>query len=161
MSSMYLDEDAVSQLLKDENPVIYAFYELDSPNHPGDVSFGTSIVYPGKVGSEYFFTKGHFHVILDTAEVYYCLNGQGYLLIENPEGESRAMPVMAGQAAYVPKRYAHRSINTGKVPFVTFFAFRSDAGHDYASLESMGFKKRMIEKNGIPTVIDTQSRGVV
>jgi glucose-6-phosphate isomerase len=33
-------------------------------------------------------TKGHFHTILETAEVYYTLSGEGFMLLENPEGDS-------------------------------------------------------------------------
>ena len=59
-----------------------------------------------------------------------------------------------GQAAYVPKRYAHRSINTGSTPLVTFFAFRGDAGHNYGTIETKGFRKIVVEKNGQPEIID-------
>lgn len=52
--------------------LVYEFYELGAPEHPGDIAFGTSIVYPGTVGGEYFMTNGHFHTILETAEVYIC-----------------------------------------------------------------------------------------
>ena len=37
--------------------LVYEFYELGAPEHPGDIAFGTSIVYPGTVG-EYFMTTG-------------------------------------------------------------------------------------------------------
>ena len=53
----------------------------------GDVAYGTSVVAPGKVGDEYYMTKGHFHTVLDTAEIYFCLAGRGYMLMENPEGD--------------------------------------------------------------------------
>ncbi len=68
-------------------------------------------------------TKGHFHTILDTGEVYYCLAGQGAMLMETPEGEVSLVEMKPGEAVYVPPRWAHRSINTGKEPLVTFFAF--------------------------------------
>jgi glucose-6-phosphate isomerase len=100
-------------------------------------------------------TKGHFHTILETAEVYYCLSGQGYMMMENPEGDWRALALEAGKAIYVPARYAHRSINVSPdKPLVTFFVFRADAGHDYGSIESKGYRKLLVEKDGQPTVID-------
>ena len=79
---MYFDDEAYHQLVKKGDPLVYEFYELDTRT-PGDIAFGTTVIYPGKVGREYFMTKGHFHEILDTAEIYYCLSGQGYLLMEN------------------------------------------------------------------------------
>lgn len=30
---------------------------------PGGLYFGITRIYPGKVGDEYFMTKGHFHAI--------------------------------------------------------------------------------------------------
>jgi len=133
---------------------VYEFYELNLTEHPGDLDFGASIVYPGKAGNEYFMTKGHFHAILDTAEVYYCLRGRGYMLMENPEGEWYAEELTPGKAVYVAKRFAHRSINTGGETLVTFFVYRADAGHDYGTVLSKGFRKLVVEKDGEPAIID-------
>ncbi len=125
------------------------------PENSGDIAYGTSMVYPGKIGDEYFMTKGHFHTILDTAEVYHCLGGHGYLLMESPEGDCEAREMTPGVAVYVPGRYAHRSINVSPTEkLVTFFAFRADAGHDYGTIESKGFRKLMVDRAGTPTLID-------
>lgn len=154
MINMYYDTDAVYKTLRQEDPLIYEFYELGSPQLPGDLSFGTTILYPGKINTEYFMTKGHFHTILDTAEVYYGLSGEGYMVLENPEGDTREIPISPGKAVYVPKRYAHRTVNTGSVPLVLFFVFDSDAGHDYRSIETKGYHKLIIEKDGKPCIIN-------
>jgi len=37
----------------------------------GELLFGVSIVHPGKVGNEFYMTKGHFHTVLETAEIYH------------------------------------------------------------------------------------------
>ena len=141
-------------MVADHNPLVYEFYELGMPADAGDLAFGTSITYPGTVGGEYFMTKGHFHSILETAEVYYCLQGHGYMLMENPEGKWDYQEVTPGNAVYVPKRFAHRSINIGNDPFVTFFCFRGDAGHDYKTIETTGFRKVVVEKDGKPEIIN-------
>ncbi len=154
MKGMFADDKALEEILKNGNPMAYEFYELGLPETPGDLLFGTSIVYPGKVGNEYFMTKGHFHTILDTAEVYYCLSGKGYMLMENPEGDWDAQYMEAGNAVYVPKRYAHRSVNVGTEPLITFFVFRSDAGHDYGTIETKGYRKLIVEKDGKPEIVD-------
>lgn len=154
MKGMYLDDAAFDEILEKDNPLIYEFYELGAPENAGDLAFGTSITYPGKVGDEYYMTKGHFHTILETAEVYYCISGEGKMLIESPEGDVSLHDMTPGQAIYVPKRYAHRSINTGNTPFITFFAFRGDAGHDYGTIETKGYRKLLVEKEGKPTLID-------
>lgn len=100
-------------------------------------------------------TKGHFHTVLETAEVYYCLSGHGYMLMENPEGDWDAQKLKPGLSVYVPGRFAHRSINVSNTqPLITFFAFPGHAGHDYGAIESKGFRKLIIEENGQPTITD-------
>lgn len=153
MKDMYWDTQAAEDILKTDDPVIYEFYELGCPERPGDLSFGTTILYPGKVGREYYMTKGHFHTVLETAEIYYTLDGEGYMVMENPEGHTLEMPLKKGQAVYVPRRYAHRTVNTGDCPLVLFYTFAADAGHDYGTIESKGYHNLIVEDNGQPSVI--------
>jgi glucose-6-phosphate isomerase len=160
MKGMFADVEAYEKTLRGGDVMIYEFYELGAPEDAGDVAFGTSITYPGTVGREYFMTKGHFHTILETAEVYYTLSGEGFMLTENPEGDVAAHVLEPGKAVYVPKRYAHRSVNTGDSPLVTFFAFRGDAGHDYATIETKGFRKLILKgAGGKPEVVDNPKWG--
>ena len=154
MKGMFNDEEALQRMLAKEDTLIYEFYELGAPEDAGDIAFGTSITYPGKVGDEYFMTKGHFHTILETGETYICMRGHGYMLLENPEGEWSAQELTPGKAVYCPKRWAHRSINVGSEPLVTFFAFRADAGHDYGTIEKKGYRKLIVEKNRKPEIVD-------
>ncbi len=154
MVSQYADENAASKLVADGDPVIYEFYGLDLPEKSSDLQFGSTTIYPGKVGDEYYMTKGHFHTILDTAEVYYCLSGKGAMMMETPEGDVSCVDLTPGDALYVPGRWAHRSINTGTEPLVMFFVYRSDAGHDYGTIEEKGYRKLLIEKDGSPVMID-------
>ncbi len=155
MRGMFFDDKAYGELVGQEDRVVYAYHALEIPQTAGDLSFGFSILYPGKVGNEYHFTKGHFHSILDTAEVYFCARGHGYLLLENKEGDCRMLEMAPGRVGYVPRGYAHRSINVSQSePFTTFFTYRADAGHDYATIETKGMRKLLVEKGGIPTLVD-------
>jgi glucose-6-phosphate isomerase len=155
MKGMFADASAYEKAVQAGDPLIYEFYELGAPETPGDLAFGSSITYPGKVGNEYYMTKGHFHTILETAEVYYTLSGEGFMLLENPEGDTSLQPLSPGNALYVPPRYAHRTINTGEVPLVTFFVFRGDAGHNYGAIETKGYRKLVVEgPEGKPKMID-------
>lgn len=154
MKGMYADDAAFEAAVQNNDPLVYEYYELDVPETPGNLLFGTSILYPGKVGNEYYMTKGHFHTILETGEVYYCLRGHGAMLMENPEGDWDIQYFTPGQAVYVPPRYAHRSINLGNEPLVTFYAYRADAGHDYGTIETKGYRKLVVEKDGKPEIID-------
>ena len=154
MKEMFLDQAAAEEILKEEDPLIYEFYELGCPERAGDVLFGTTILYPGKVGNEYYMTKGHFHTLLETAEVYYTLGGEGVMVMEDPEGDTIERPLRKGEAVYVPRRYAHCSVNTGSEPLIMFFAFDANAGHDYGTIETKGYHKLIVEKDGQPAVVD-------
>lgn len=155
MEGMYLNNNTLKNMIKKKDILVYEFYELGIPEDPGELAYGTTILYPGKVDHEYFMTKGHFHSKINTAEIYYCIRGHGYLLMENSEGEVELQEMTPGVSVYVPLGFAHRSINISDTePFVMFFVFRADAGHDYKTIETKGFRKLIIEKDGKPQVID-------
>lgn len=155
MTNMFAHSNIAQRLAMTENPLVYEFYDLHIPQKDTNLSFGTSIVYPGTVGNEFFMTKGHYHCILDTAEVYYCLAGRGLMLMENKEGDVRYEQMSEGVAVYVPGGYAHRSINISlDETLVTFFVFRADAGHDYGTIEERGFRKLVISDGSGFAVVD-------
>lgn len=160
MNGMFADEAAYTEQVSKKDVLVYEFFDMGVPESEKEIAYGTSITYPGKVGEEYFMTKGHFHTVLDTAEVYYCLSGHGYMLMENPEGDWEARELTPGMALYVPRCYAHRSINISATePLVTFFAFPGHAGHDYGTIETKGFRKLIVERNGKPEIIDNPKWG--
>lgn len=155
MRGMFADDEAFDKLMEEGDRMVYEFHGLPIPEQEGDLSFGCSIVKPGKVGDEYYMTKGHFHTKLETGEVYYCMSGHGYMLMENPEGDWLAEELLPGHATYVPRRYAHRSINVDpQNDLVTFFVYAADAGHDYGTIETKGYRKLLVERDGKPTIID-------
>ncbi len=154
MKKMFLDEKRAEEILEKNDPLVYEFYELGCPERKGDLAFGTSIIYPGKVGEEYYMTKGHFHTMLDTAEVYWCLSGEGYMVMENMGGDTLEMPMKTGEAVYVPRGYAHRTVNTGTEKLVVFWTFQADAGHDYGTIETKGYHKLIVEKDRKAVIVD-------
>ena len=127
---------------------MYEYHQLNAPRDPGDVAFGVTTLYPGVVGSEFYMTKGHFHGVLETGEVYYALQGSGLLLTEDRHRHTRWRPLAPGRAAYAAKGFAHRMVNTGDEPLVCFFAYRADAGHDYKTIEQSGFRKLVLRTEG-------------
>lgn len=145
MKNQYLDESAYKEMIKKEDSILYEVYEKLVPKKEGELIQGLTIVHPGKVGREYFMTKGHFHSILDTAELYFCFSGNGYMLMETPEGDCRAVKLLADTAVYIPGGWAHRSVNVGKADLVMLFVYPAHAGHDYATIETSGFRKLIIE----------------
>ena len=154
MRGQYLDTAAYEAMLAAEDTLLYEVYEFQRPQVAGELLHGISIVHPGRVGDEYFMTKGHFHTVLDTAEVYYCLHGEGYMVMETPEGDWAVEPLRPGHVLYVLPRWAHRSVNTGDDDLVTLFAYPGHAGHDYGTIERQGFRKLVVARDGRPVVVD-------
>jgi glucose-6-phosphate isomerase, archaeal len=155
MKNQFLDQEAYQRMFKANDQVLYEVYEIRRPEVAGELLQGISIVHPGKVGDEYFMTKGHFHTVLDTAEVYYCLRGEGFMVMENPEGEWSVEPLLSQKVLYVPPRWAHRSINTSpSEDLVTFFVYPGNAGHDYGSIEVQGFRKLVLDCGNGPQIVD-------
>jgi len=155
MKGQFLDTEAYEAMLAEDDALLYEVYEIKRPEVAGELLNGLSIVHPGKVGDEYFMTKGHFHSVLETSEVYYCLKGEGAMVMETPEGEWAVEPLRPNSVLYVPPRWAHRSVNTSLTEdLVTFFVYPGHAGHDYGTIETQGFRKLVVERNGVPTIID-------
>ncbi len=149
LKGYFNDREAYQSMLGVEEAVLYDVYELHRPELAGELLHGISIIHPGKVGSEYFMTKGHFHTVIETSEVYHCLKGEGVMIMETPEGEWAVEPLSSGKVLYVPPRWAHRSVNTGAdEDLVMFFAYPGNAGHDYGSIERQGFRQLVTEIDG-------------
>jgi len=155
MRGLFSEEGALEAVLGREDPVLYEFYTLQRPEVSGELLHGVSVVHPGTVGAEYYMTKGHFHRVLETAEIYCCLSGEGVMVMETPEGDWAVEELRPGRVLYVPPRWAHRSVNTCRdSDLVTFFVYPGHAGHDYESVEKQGFRKLMMEREGRPEIVD-------
>jgi len=155
MRGQYQDGHAYEEMLKNEDTVIYEVYEVRRPEIAGEFLMGVSVVHPGMVGAEFFMTKGHFHRLIDTAEVYLCLSGEGFMLMETPEGDASVNPISPGRVLYVPPRWAHRTVSTSRQQdLVFFFAYPANAGHDYGTIEKKGFRKLVMEVEGQVQVVD-------
>ena len=81
--------------------MLYEVFELKRPEVAGELLHGVSVLHPGKIGDEYYMTKGHFHTVLETGEIYHCLQGQGYMVMETPEGEVAVEALYPGRVLYV------------------------------------------------------------
>lgn len=153
MRGHYKDADALEQVIADGNPVHYRVYEKAVPEVAGHLLFCVSALEPGTVGGEYFMTKGHYHTVPDTAETYLALRGQGYMLMKTAQGDCAWQFMMRGRIVYVPPHWAHRSINTGGEPLVSFCVYPAHAGHNYGDIETEGFPRRVVNREGCPTFI--------
>jgi len=154
LRGQFSDEGAYGAALARDDALLYEVYELARPAVAGELLHGLSIVHPGKVGDEYYMTKGHFHAELATGEIYHCLRGLGMMVMETPEGAWAVEPLAPGKVLYVLPRWAHRSVNTGEEDLVTLFVYPGNAGHDYGTIERRGFRKLVVERDGAPRVVD-------
>lgn len=146
LAGIYADEAAFARLLQGGDRVVYAVEDLKPNSNPGDMIFGITRMAPGRVGNEYFVTRGHIHARANRPEIYYGESGQGLMQLESPDGEVRILPIGPRTVCYVPPFWIHRSINVGGDDLVMTFAYPADSGQDYDIIaRSNGLKQRIID----------------
>jgi glucose-6-phosphate isomerase len=147
MRGYYADEQALENLIAGDNPIHYEVFEVPVPEEDGHLMYCISKLQPGVVGEECFMTKGHYHTRPETGEIYLALRGEGFMMMKTVDGQCRWEPMRRGRMVYVPPYWAHRSINTGTDPLVSFCVYPGDAGHNYGDIASEGFPARVFLRN--------------
>ena len=155
MKEAFIDQAAAeAALARGEDPRIVEVYMAPVPHGEGFLMANINVVYPGKVGMEYFMTKGHIHDDPDHApEIYITVKGTGKLLMQNLAGEYSVLDMAEGLINYIPAPFAHRCINTGSQPLVYLGVFPADTERDY-SFDSKNFKKLVVERDGQAALVD-------
>lgn len=150
LTGIFQDQETFDQM--DMEQIAYAVQSWlpVAEGTPGGLFFGISTIYPGKVGSEYFMTKGHFHAKSDRAEFYWGVQGKGMLILMDRERNTWAEEVYPGSLHYIGSEIAHRLANTGSENLVVGACWPSDAGHDYHEIAVNGFSARLLEVGGKP-----------
>ncbi|MCR9136376.1 MAG: glucose-6-phosphate isomerase [Alphaproteobacteria bacterium] len=149
LDGIYQDAEAFARAVTAEgNKVVYAVNEMRPKQARGDLIFGTTFMQPGKIGREFYMTRGHIHATANRPEVYYGERGEGLMLMESPEGETRILDVRPRIAVYVPPMWIHRSVNIGNVPLVMSFFYPSDSGQDYEIIARSGGMATCIVADG-------------
>lgn len=160
LSMMFADKDAVEQAYKKGDPIIYEIFYHGFKTSVSDMALGTTRIQPGKIGDEFHMTKGHFHAAEDEPEIYFCVKGRGYLLLEAKNGEFRAEEWTLGTISHIPPMWAHRVVNTGNEPLVFVASYHLAAGHDYEPIVERGFQKRLVEKDGEAVFVENEQRKI-
>lgn len=149
MRGYYRDEKDLDRIVTTlGDPVHYEVLESNIPEEYGHLRVVISRLQPGRVGDEFFMTKGHYHTVSETAEVYLCLRGEGIMVMKTSEGHAREERMARQRLVYVPPHWAHRSVNTGAEPLVSLCVYPGEAGHNYGDIVDQGFPQRVIYKNG-------------
>lgn len=145
VTNIFMNEEKVKEIQESSDPIIYTVGEVEVPNEEGHLSFGVSRIYPGKVGNEFYMTKGHYHKDKDGSEVYICLEGKGYLLVQSKDKQLINFYMDKGSVVYVQPGWAHRTVNCGKEFFTCLYFVPANAGHDYESARNNGFEMSVVE----------------
>jgi glucose-6-phosphate isomerase, archaeal len=155
MRGHYADAPALEALIARGDPVLYEVFEKDIPEEPGHLRVCISKTLPGVVGEECFMTKGHYHQVPGTAEVYLCLRGEGLMLMKLPSGQCAWEQFRPGRMVYVPPFWGHRTVNTGDGPLISFCVYPGEAGHNYGDIEKEGFPVRVFKRGGKVEIVPT------
>lgn len=156
LTGLYRDAEALkSYLAKNGDTIAYEVVDYRKPE--SDLAFGTTIMSPGKIGDEFFMTRGHFHIRRECGEIYYTQVGDGLLLLESREGETRTVAMKPGVCAFIPPDWAHRSINVGKGKLIFVWACATDAGHQYGEILERGMRNFVVDREGTPVLVANPS----
>jgi glucose-6-phosphate isomerase len=155
MPGLFADTAAYDSALANDDPVLYSLTSVEPAQGEGQLHYGLGLIRPGRIGAEYYMTKGHFHAWRAAAEVYIGLSGSGLMMLEHEtSGACQVLPFSANRVIYVPGFTAHRTINTGTVPLSYLGVYPAQAGHDYGAIGHRNFKKVVVALNETPTPID-------
>lgn len=119
----------------------------------GAILWGNTTLLPGKIGDEYFMTRGHWHRKRDRGELVVCVSGHGALLLMTEQRETRMEALSPGSTHYVHGHMAHRTVNTGGEPLVFLCAWPADCGHEYDEIREGGFSRLLLDKDGTPGLV--------
>lgn len=154
----FADEAACRAILAKGDPVIYTVSTFGPVQGEGQLHCTLGMLMPGRIGAEYYLTRGHLHTWRPAAEFYIGLCGEGMILLENEvTGETRLVPLVPNSAVYVPGFTAHRTINTGNVPLTYLGIYPASAGHDYDAIAEHNFRKVVVAVDGQPTLMDREA----
>jgi glucose-6-phosphate isomerase, archaeal len=156
MRGHYRNEKALEAQIAAGDPVQYEVFEMKIPQQAGQLQFCISKTNPGTVDGECFMTKGHYHAVPGTAEIYLCLRGEGYMLMKLADGTSAYERFLPGRMVYVPPFWAHRTVNTGDEPLISFCAYPGEAGHNYGDIEKEGFPLRVFKRAGKVEIVSNK-----
>ena len=149
LDGLYEDKQAFSALVAERgDAVAYEVTDYKPSANAGDIIIGVTRMEPGKVGREYYMTRGHIHARPNRPEMYYGESGLGVMLLESPAGDIRTVEIGPRTMCYVPPFWIHRSVNVGQEPLVMTFAYPADSGQDYDIIAKAGGMRSRIVDDG-------------
>jgi glucose-6-phosphate isomerase len=162
LEGCFADAVAYQKALQQGDPLVYKVSSLEGGQGVGDLHYGLGWIAPGKVGKEYYLTRGHLHQWREAAEVYVALRGQGLMLLEDEASRvAWTEPLVEGSVVYVPGSTAHRTVNTGDQPLIYLGIYPAWAGHDYGSIAERNFGQVVMATSEGPKVMVRSQWGAI
>ena len=155
LQMMFQDKTVVAEILADADPLIYEIWYHPFETSKSDMALGVTRLLPGKIGDEYHMTKGHIHERDDQPEIYFCVQGEGYLLLQTIDGEFPRRTLerrhhLAYSADVGAPRRQYRKRNAGLCSLLPFER-RPRLRPHYRK----GFRQLLLEREGRPTLVDS------
>lgn len=141
LQGLFARDDLRAQAAAGEDAIVYTVHSSPVPEVPRELPQSITTILPGDVDGEFFMTKGHQHPD-PQGEIYLGLEGSGGLLMFDGEHTSY-LEMAPGTIGYIPPHWAHRSINTGDVPYKFLAVYPGSAGHDYQWVLDHGMGHRV------------------
>jgi glucose-6-phosphate isomerase len=153
LQGIFLNEDARRDM--DPNTVVYRVQAwCPVPEGTEGAQFwGTTVVEPGQVDSEYFMTHGHHHLKRTRTEYYATIAGEGSLILMDETRRTWKESMSPGSLHFIPPKVAHRVVNSGKAPLRLVACWPSDAGHHYDVIRQFGFSARLLSVDGKASLV--------
>jgi glucose-6-phosphate isomerase, archaeal len=153
LGGVFRDEPARSVLNQEQVVYRVQAWEPQPEGTPGAVCLATTFLEPGKVGDEYYITRGHYHANEDRPEMEVVIAGRGALVLMDRDRNTRLEEMRPGSVHHVPPGTAHRVANTGDETLVFVSYWASETGHDYETIREGGFSARVREIDGRPELV--------
>ncbi len=155
LQGYFADEAAYAAALQQDNALLYRVTTVEPAQGEGALNHCISTILPGRIGREYYMTKGHYHAWRPAAEYYIGLRGTGIVLLEDERTDAAwANPLLPNGVVYIPGYAAHRTVNTGAEPLIFLCVYLANAGHDYGAIQTRNFRQVVVEVDGAPVVIE-------
>ncbi len=153
LTGVFADEQARRSMPQEQPVYRVQSYEPVEEGTEGGLFWGVTFLNPGRVGDEYFMTKGHFHAIRNRAEYYITVNGSGALILMEENRTTWVEWMTPGTVHYISGNTAHRVANTGSTTLSFLACWPSDAGHDYQTIAQHGFGGRVLCVHDAPSLV--------
>ncbi len=122
------------------DPLIYEIYTWNDGHAPTNLLSTITVLHAGRIGDEFYHTKGHFHTDPDGSEFVVGYFGEGVLQTGTRAGAVTETQIMRGAHLVIPDSRAHRVVNRGEEAAVYLSVSSAGVGHDYDSVSACGWR---------------------